>query len=238
MRNNFDLRNFLTENKLTANSRLSEKEGKDHDEEILAYIADTYIQNAKDGDRAYAAFRDLHIRDAVQDVVGILQDPEHPLHGETKKEYQIVSRDKARGLFEKKGKVTEGDIPFYNSSKEEFPYLADYPVDQAFKKAGVDMSKPVTLTNVSIHGYDQEEDSEEYDATKAARSLEDRRKEFIAQALKDYGKEWDDLRQTSRGVMPDYAFDEGGYDETPDGHDFKLVIEFGETEYVIVSQKS
>ena len=236
---------------------MSEKKGKDHDGEIISYIADTYIQNAKDGDKAYAEFRDLNIRDAVQDIVGILQDPKHPLHGETKKEYQIVSRDKARGLFENKMKnnfdlknfltenkltsnsrLAEGDIPFYNSSKEEFPYLADYPVDQAFQKAGVDMSKPVTLTNVNIHGYDQEEDSEEHDATKAASSLEARRKEGIAQALKDYGKEWDDLRQTSRGVMPDYAFDEAGYDETPDGHDFKLVIEFEETDYVIVSQKS
>ena len=80
-------------------AEVSEADGKGHDEEIISYIADTYIQNAKDGDRAYAEFRDLNIRDAVQDVVGILQDPKHPLHGETKKEYQIVSRDKARGLF-------------------------------------------------------------------------------------------------------------------------------------------
>ena len=88
---------------------VAEKKGKDHDGEIISYIADTYIQNAKDGDRAYAGFLDLNIRDAVQDVVGILQDRKHPLHHETKKEYQIVSRDKARGLFEKKGKDHDGD---------------------------------------------------------------------------------------------------------------------------------
>lgn len=135
-------------------------------------------------------------------------------------------------------RLAEGDIPFYNSSKEEFPYLADYPVDQAFQKAGVDMSKPVTITQVNIHGHNQEEDSQEHDATKAASVLEARRKEGIAQALKDYGKEWDDLKQTSTGVMPDYSFDQAGYDEIPDGHDFKLVIEYEEGDYVIVSQKS
>ena len=79
---------------------------KDDDEgfatDIVKYIADTYIQNAKDGDKAYAEFRDLNIRDAAFDVAGILQDRKHPLYGETKKEYQIVSRDKKRGLFEAK----------------------------------------------------------------------------------------------------------------------------------------
>ena len=87
---------------------------KDHDEEILAYIADTYIQNAKDGDRAYAAFRDLNIRDAVQDVIGILQDTKHPLHVDTKVEYRVVEKDKARGLFEKKGK-DRGDIDSFRN---------------------------------------------------------------------------------------------------------------------------
>ena len=88
---------------------MEEKKGIDHDEEILSYIADTYIQNAKDGDKAYAGFLDLNIRDAVQDVVGILQDRKHPLYRETRKEYKIVSRDKAKGLFEKKGKDHDGD---------------------------------------------------------------------------------------------------------------------------------
>ena len=88
---------------------LEENKGKGLDREIILYIADTYIQNAKDGDRDYAEFRDLNIRDAALDVVGILRDPKHPLHGETKKEYGIVERDKARGLFEKKGKDHDGD---------------------------------------------------------------------------------------------------------------------------------
>ena len=87
---------------------------KDDDEgfatDIVKYIADTYIQNAKDGDKAYAEFRDLNILAAAFDVAGILQDRKHPLYGETKKEYQIVSRDKKRGLFEKKGKDHDGDI--------------------------------------------------------------------------------------------------------------------------------
>jgi hypothetical protein len=85
---------------IMANSNLDEKKGNHHDQEIISYIADTYIQNAKDGDRAYDGFRDLHISDAVQDVIGILQDPNHPLHAATKEEYAIVEKDKARGIFE------------------------------------------------------------------------------------------------------------------------------------------
>jgi hypothetical protein len=109
---NFDLRKFLTENKLTQDPTLNVftegnygtteelEEGEGHDQEIISYIADTYIQNAKHGDRAYDGFRDLHISDAVQDVIGILQDPNHPLHAATKEEYAIVEKDKARGIFE------------------------------------------------------------------------------------------------------------------------------------------
>ena len=107
---------------------MSEKKGNDHDGEILAYIADTYIQNAKDGDRAFAAFLDLNIRDAVQDVVGILQDPKHPLHVDTKIEYGIVEKDKARGIFEKKGKDHDGD-----GDVDGDDYMA--AKDKAIKKA-------------------------------------------------------------------------------------------------------
>jgi len=76
------------------------RENLDLDKEILSYLADTYIQNAKDGDSKYADFLDLNIRDAVQDVAGILQDPNHPLFNSTRKEYNIVNGDKAKGIFE------------------------------------------------------------------------------------------------------------------------------------------
>jgi len=101
-----EFQEFLSVNYPSASDFMNEETD---DEEILAYIADTYIQNAKDGDRRYADFLDLNIRDAVQDVLGILQSPDHPLHDETKEEYSIVKRDKARGLFEKKGKDHDGD---------------------------------------------------------------------------------------------------------------------------------
>ena len=106
----------------------NEAKGKDHDGEIIAYIADTYIQNAKDGDRRFDGFRDLNIRDAVQDVIGILQDPKHPLHVDTKVEYEIVEKDKARGLFEKKGKDHDGD-----GDVDGDDYMA--AKDKAIKKA-------------------------------------------------------------------------------------------------------
>jgi len=87
---NFDLKKYLAEGRLLK---------EDIDREIVSYIADTYILNANDGNRRYADFLDLNIRDAVQDVLGILQSPDHPLHDETKKEYSIVKRDKAKGIF-------------------------------------------------------------------------------------------------------------------------------------------
>ena len=148
-----------------------------------------------------------------------------------------ITQEKS-GVSEKK--VVEGDIPFYNSSKkhERFEDIADYPVQHAFKKAGVDMGKPVMVTDVQIQGYDEDVNNDEMDTTGAASYYEEERKKHIAQALKDYGKEWDDLSKTSPGVMPEYSFDEAGFDETPDGHDFKLVIQYSEGSYVIISQKS
>ena len=85
--------------------------------DIVAYIADVYIQNAKGGDRRFDEFRDLNIRDAVQDVVGILRSPQHPLHQETKKEYEIVKADKARGLFEEE--VKEEAQPYSDENRKE-----------------------------------------------------------------------------------------------------------------------
>ena len=76
------------------------RENLDLDREILSYLADSYIQNAKDGDPKYADFLDLNIRDAVQDVAGILKDPKHPLFNSTRKEYNIVNGDKSKGIFE------------------------------------------------------------------------------------------------------------------------------------------
>jgi len=123
---------------------VSEKKGKDHDQEIISYIADTYIQNAKDGDRAYDGFRDLHISDAVQDVIGILQDPKHPLHAATKEEYAIVTKDKARGIFEKKGNLKE---------RNDIVSTKELDAAAAFKDAGIDMSQPVlVLTQDGGHG--------------------------------------------------------------------------------------
>ena len=88
---NFDLRKYLAEGRLLKEEKM--------EIDILQYIADVYIQNAKGGDERFEEFRDLNIRDAVQDVYGILRSPQHPLHDETKKEYGIVKRDKAAGLF-------------------------------------------------------------------------------------------------------------------------------------------
>ena len=70
------------------------------DKEILSYIADTFIQNAKDGEAGYSDFLDLHIGDAVEDVAGILNDPSHKLFNVTRKEYNRVNKDKRKGLFQ------------------------------------------------------------------------------------------------------------------------------------------
>ena len=85
------------------------------DKEILSYLADTYIQNAKDGDSKYADFLDLNIRDAVQDVAGILQDPKHPLFNSTRKEYNIVNGDKSKGIFEENQEGKNIDVYGYQT---------------------------------------------------------------------------------------------------------------------------
>ena len=110
---------------------MDEKKGNHHDEEIISFIADTYIQNAKDGDSNYAGFLDLHIRDAVQDVIGILQDTKHPLHVDTKVEYRVVEKDKARGLFEKKGTDhdKDGDI-----DGDDYKHAKDKAIKKAMGK--------------------------------------------------------------------------------------------------------
>ena len=82
--------------------------------DIVAYIADVYIQNSRGGDKRFAGFRDLNIRDAAQDVAGILRDPQHPLHQETKEEYEIVKADKTKGLFEA---AEEEDAPKSSPTK-------------------------------------------------------------------------------------------------------------------------
>jgi len=217
-KNNFDLKKFLIENKLTTNSRQIVNENKDHDEEILAYIADTYIQNAKDGDSNYAGFLDLNIRDAVQDVVGILQDPKHPLHLETKKEYQIVSRDKARGLFEKKDNLKEEDADFAPSPNSDIPdaNAEEYDVATAFKKAGVDMSKPVMV----LHSYGSASfggsDKDEMSAEAAIKKLESERQEN-QKNFTDDGKE---VPSDIHG----YEFENHSVleEEMPEGHEYKL----------------
>lgn len=101
LKNNPLLQEEVKDKLLTESQKINELES-----DIISYIADTYIQNAKGGDRRYTDFLDLNVRDAVQDVLGILQSPDHPLHDETKKEYSIVKRDKAKGLFEEKSSKT------------------------------------------------------------------------------------------------------------------------------------
>ena len=101
IKNNPLLQEEVKDKLLTESQEVNELES-----DIVSYIADTYIQNAKDGDRRYTDFLDLNIRDAVQDVLRILQSSDHPLHDETKKEYSIVKRDKAKGLFEEKSSKT------------------------------------------------------------------------------------------------------------------------------------
>ena len=232
MKNNFDLKKFLVENKLTNNSRQVVNENKDHDEEILAYIAETYIQNAKDGDSNYAGFLDLNIRDAVQDVVGILQDPKHPLHRETKKEYQIVSRDKARGLFEKKGKLKEDFSPSPNSDIPD-ANAEDFDVATAFKKARVDMSKPVAVTY--HYGYAQYSglDTDIMSAEAAIKKLEAERQEN----QKNYTDDGLEVPSDRHGYeFENYSVLE---EDMPEGHEYKLSYYLdGDYTYSVTQEKS
>jgi len=72
---------------------------KELDMSILSYMADVFISNAKDGDRSYKQFIDLTLRDAIFDVIGILNSKRHPLYKDAWEEYNTIEADKARGLF-------------------------------------------------------------------------------------------------------------------------------------------
>ena len=217
---------------------------KDDDEgfatDIVKYIADTYIQNAKDGDKAYAEFRDLNIRDAAFDVAGILQDRKHPLYGETKKEYQIVSRDKKRGLFEAKvgdnnnnkkmknnfdlkkflteNKLTANSRQIVNEN--QLPDATkDLKASDAFKAVGIDMNEPVlVLTQDGGHG-EQE--------TKGTVSAQEALKMF--QQLRAKGMEDD---------KQDYYEFENEINFSAEGYEYKIAYFEEESTTTALMQKS
>jgi|TARA_R100000084_G_C4654307_1_gene151816 hypothetical protein len=270
MENNFDLKKFLTENKLTTNSKkLNEKEGEmfdgvygiNIDDDIPSSktagisiydledssLADTYWFGILDGEGNKKIISievgggPINVDDIEKGVVPheVASDIVDYINNELKLEpFNEVNET------QNENEVKEGDIPFYNGSKKQWQFenIADYPVQQAFKKAGVDMSKPVMVTDVDIYGRHQTHldniDNTKMDASEAASYYEKERKDQIARALEEYGEEWDDLDVGGWLVMPDYSYDSGGWDETPDGHDFKLVIQWSESTYVIISQKS
>ena len=228
-----------------APSGVSEKKGKDHDGEIISYIADTYIQNAKDGDKAYAEFRDLNIRDAVQDVVGILQDPKHPLHGETKKEYQIVSRDKARGLFEKKGKDHDGDgdidgddymaakdkaikkatgkdvneaLTVSGNSEEEIKKNAEELLALA-KKVGLDKAEIKYSDNGNVHGVELNDKVEDRNAgkTRKVSDLQDKQYQAAKAARPKDGKPSFKAKKLKKLTVGGKTYEKGESDPNDDG---------------------
>jgi len=86
---------------------------KELDMSILSYMADVFISNAKDGDKRYKQFIDLTLRDAIFDVIGILNSKRHPLYKDALEEYNTVEADKARGIFKEnksQSKMKKSDL--------------------------------------------------------------------------------------------------------------------------------
>jgi hypothetical protein len=110
---------------------------KELDMSILSYMADVFISNAKDGDKRYKQFIDLTLRDAIFDVIGILNSKRHPLYKDALEEYNTVEADKARGLFREnksqskmkksdlKAKIKEMILAEQGKKVEEVDFLAE-----------------------------------------------------------------------------------------------------------------
>jgi hypothetical protein len=130
---------------------------KELDMSILSYMADVFISNAKDGDRSYKQFIDLNLKEAIFDIIGILNSKRHPLYKDALEEYNTVEADKARGIFketksqskmkksELKAKIKEMIVAETNSEKvEEVDFLAELEgmLDEASE---FDTNKPARI---------------------------------------------------------------------------------------------
>jgi molybdenum-dependent DNA-binding transcriptional regulator ModE len=132
------------------------------------------------------------------------------------------------------GELKEEDADFAPSPNSDIPdaNAEDFDVATAFKKAGVDMSKPVTVLHsygsASFGGSDETEMSAEAAIEKLEAERQDRSKQYT-----DDGEE---VPEDHHG----YEFSNHSVleEDMPEGHEYKLgYFQLGDTDFAITQQK-
>jgi hypothetical protein len=145
-----------------------------------------------------------------------------------------MDEEDLEGLYEKKGNLKEEDADFAPSPNSDIPdaNAEDFDVATAFKKAGVDMSKPVMV----IHSYGSAafggNDKDEMSAEAAIEKLEAERQD----RSKQYTDDGDEVPEDHHG----YEFENSSVleEEMPEGHEYKLgYFQLGDADFAITQQK-
>jgi len=246
MENNFDLRKFLTENKLTANSKLLNEEvtiepqqgdkaayekltklfdWDDIDPDLGVEFSDEYgLEEFPEWeDQTWTDEIESHIKEqgaqmkkiATVGIKGTYIDQIYiydidgkyaALIDDYNQGCTVTSLQKGQELIQQaqdiagRSGMNENALPDYED--------ADYPVAQAFEKAGVDMSRPIHVIRFGDRW--DEEDLGEKDPKQFAAELEGERQAIIKD-LESY-----------HDYMPLYEFENNTVDPIPDGLEYKL----------------
>ena len=243
MKNNFDLKKFLVENKLTANSRQIVNENIDSFSDVIQVVG---IETEEDAIEAIYKYEKefyngpVDVKQAKQ-LVADLRATDEDAHDKNitdlvVKAFNRIYHDRgvATVYTEKKGNLKEEDADFAPSPNSDIPdaNAEDFDVATAFKKAGVDMSKPVTVLHsygsASFGGSDETEMSAEAAIEKLESERQENQKNFT-----DDGKE---VPSDIHGYeFENYSVLE---EEMPEGHEYKLSYFLdGDHTYSITQQK-
>ena len=109
----------------------------------------------------------------------------------------------------------------------------EYDIATAFKKAGVDMSKPVTVIHSYGHAQYASSDNDEMSAEAAIKKLEAERQD----RSKQYTDDGMEVPEDHHG----YEFENSSLldEEIPEGHEYKFAyFQTGDADYAITQEKS
>ena len=155
MKNNFDLRTFLTENKLTSNSKINENiEAFSDTIQVVGYPKT--VEDALKVIERYERDRDPVSREEAKDLVAGMRatdedDFDRNITNLIVKAFNI----KLKGVSEKKVNERNDIVP-----------TAELKATDAFRDAGIDMSKPVLVVKL-VGGHGEPDKQVEVPAAKA-----------------------------------------------------------------------
>ena len=208
MKNNFDLRTFLTENKLTSNSKINENiEAFSDTIQVVGYPKT--VEDALKVIERYERDRDPVSREEAKEIIADMRatdddDFDRNITNLIAKAFNI----KLKGVSEKKVNERNDIVP-----------TAELKATDAFRDAGIDMSKPVLVVKL-VGGHGEPDKQVEVPAAKALSMF----KALRAQALET-------------GREDHYEFD-NELNFSAEGYEYKLSYFEEESTTTILMQKS